>query len=130
MRAVLIDFSIAASLDDAVALRACAGTPGQRLATSSAASAIALARVSASVLHAGYVAPEIIEGLPYDEGVDVFSAGVLWQLVCTDPTSSTSINSASLELHSASRSCSGLCFCQGACPSLAKGRRLCCQAFT
>lgn len=53
MRAVLIDFSIAASLDDAVALRACAGTPG-------------------------YVAPEIIEGLPYDEGVDVFSAGVLW----------------------------------------------------
>lgn len=53
MRAVLIDFSIAASLDDAAALRACAGTPG-------------------------YVAPEIIEGRPYDEGVDVFSAGVLW----------------------------------------------------
>ena len=91
MRAVLIDFSIAASLDDAAALRACAGTPGQSLAASSAASALASGRVSASLLHAGYVAPEIIEGRPYDEGVDVFSAGVLWQLVCTNPTNVTSI---------------------------------------
>ncbi|CAE7584906.1 CaMKI [Symbiodinium natans] len=50
---MLVDFSIAASLDDPAALRRSGGSPG-------------------------YVAPEIIELRPHCEKVDVFGAGALW----------------------------------------------------
>jgi len=50
--AVLVDFGIAAFLDDPVAMKACVGSPG-------------------------YAAPEVIEGRPYNEMVDIFSCGVL-----------------------------------------------------
>jgi len=50
--AVLVDFGIAAFLDDPVAMKACVGSPG-------------------------YAAPEVIEGRPYNEFVDIFSCGVL-----------------------------------------------------
>lgn len=50
--AVLVDFGIAAFLHDAAAMKACVGSPG-------------------------YAAPEVIQGRPYNEAVDLFSTGVL-----------------------------------------------------
>eukprot|EP00435_Cladocopium_sp_Y103_P003141 s1171_g1.t1 len=50
--AVLVDFGIAAFLHDPVAMKACVGSPG-------------------------YAAPEVIQGRPYNEAVDIFSSGVL-----------------------------------------------------
>jgi len=57
-RAMLVDFSIAVSLDDPDALAKGCGTPG-------------------------YMAPEMILQRPHNEAVDTFAAGVLWYaLLC------------------------------------------------
>jgi len=58
-RALLGDFGLAADLDDPIAMTRSGGSPG-------------------------YAPPEVVLGMPYNEKVDVFAAGVVFYAVLTD----------------------------------------------